>query len=224
MSATKVAEDIELIIDDIGNGGGNPPPVLPHGGGGDGDAHKKGQPPSPAQRPYHTAIILGMVSITMFFMALAAAFLVRKMGKDWVPVQIPVMVWINTVVLLASSGTTELSRRRLGNGDTKGFRAYWRVTTALGFLFVLGQIVAWRELVDLGFYVGSNPASSFFYVFTAAHGLHLLGGIGALLYVLFRNFDKTKLTRDVAVEITSHYWHFMDGLWLFLLALLYFGR
>jgi cytochrome c oxidase subunit 3 len=125
---------------------------------------------------------------------------------------------------LASSGTLELARRKLAESDLKGFRILWEVTTALGILFLAGQVVAWRELVAKGFYVSTNPASSFFYIFTAAHGVHLLGGVGALLYVLFRNFDKTKLTKSVAAEVTSYYWHFMDGLWLFLLALLYLGK
>jgi cytochrome c oxidase subunit 3 len=134
------------------------------------------------------------------------------------------MVWVNTIVLLASSGTLDLARRKLAKANPKGFRRFWQVTTGLGLLFLAGQVVAWRELVAKGFYVSTNPASSFFYIFTAAHGLHLLGGVGALLYVLFRNFDKTRLTQSVAAEVTSHYWHFMDGLWLFLLALLYLGK
>jgi cytochrome c oxidase subunit 3 len=101
----------------------------------------------------------------------------------------------------------------------------WRVTTALGVAFLVGQVVAWRELVQMGFYVGSNPSSSFFYVFTAAHAAHVIGGVLALFYVLFRNFSKTngRLSLPVAAEVTSYYWHFMDGLWLFLLALLFFG-
>jgi cytochrome c oxidase subunit III len=160
----------------------------------------------------------------MFFMALAVTFLVRKMGSDWVPVHLPFMVWVNTIVLLASSGTLELARRKQAIGDLKGFRRLWEVTTALGLLFLIGQIVAWRELVAKGFYVSTNPASSFFYIFTAAHGVHLMGGVGALLYVLFRNFANKPLTQPVAAEVTSHYWHFMDGLWLFLLALLYLGK
>jgi cytochrome c oxidase subunit III len=90
--------------------------------------------------------------------------------------------------------------------------------------FVVGQVVAWRDLVQMGFYVGSNPSSSFFYVFTAAHAAHLIGGILALFYVLFRDFRKTaRLSLPVAAEVTSYYWHFMDGLWLFLVALLFFG-
>ena len=100
-----------------------------------------------------------------------------------------------------------------------------RATTVLGVAFLIGQVVAWRDLVQMGFYVGSNPSSSFFYVFTATHAAHLIGGILALFYVLFRDFRKTarRLSLPVAAEITSYYWHFMDGLWLFLLTLLFFG-
>jgi cytochrome c oxidase subunit 3 len=224
MPATHVVDDIELIIEDIGGGGGNKPPAGDDGGGGDGEGNKRRKPAPISPRRYQTAVILAMISIVMFFMGLAATFLVRKMGRDWVPVQLPFMVWINTVVLLASSGTMELARRKQAAADLQGFLTFWRVTTALGALFLIGQIVAWSQLVAKGFYVSTNPASSFFYIFTAAHGVHVLGGVGALLYVLLRNFDKTKLTRDVAAEVTSHYWHFMDGLWLFLLALLYLGK
>jgi cytochrome c oxidase subunit III len=224
MPGTHVVDDIELIIEDIGGGGGNKPPAGDDGGGGDGEGSKRRKPAPISPRRYHTAVILAMISIVMFFMGLAATFLVRKMGSDWVPVELPFMVWINTVVLLASSGTMELARRKQAAAGLQGFLTLWRVTTALGVLFLIGQVVAWRELVAKGFYVSTNPASSFFYIFTAAHGVHVLGGVGALLYVLLRNFDKTKLTREVAAEVTSHYWHFMDGLWLFLLALLYLGK
>jgi cytochrome c oxidase subunit III len=224
MPTIQAPDDIELIIEDIGGGGGNPPPAGGDRGGGDNDANKRRKPTPTSPRRYQTAVILAMLSIVMFFMALAAAFLVRKMATDWVPVHLPFMVWVNTIVLLASSGTIELARRKQAEGDLKGFRTLWQVTTGLGVLFLIGQLIAWRELVAKGFYVSTNPASSFFYIFTAAHGVHLLGGVGALCYVLFRNFEKTKLTQSVAAEVTSHYWHFMDGLWLFLLALLYLGK
>jgi cytochrome c oxidase subunit III len=224
MPGTHAVDDIELIIEDIGGGGGNKPPTGDDHGGGDGDPHKRRRPAPTSPRRYQTAVVLAMLSIVMFFMALAVTFLVRKMGTDWVPVQLPFMVWVNTIVLLASSGTLELARRKQTAGDLKGFRRLWEVTSALGVLFLIGQIVAWRELVAKGFYVSTNPASSFFYIFTAAHGVHLMGGVGALLYVLFRNFANKPLTQSVAAEVTSHYWHFMDGLWLFLLALLYLGK
>jgi cytochrome c oxidase subunit 3 len=112
----------------------------------------------------------------------------------------------------------------LAAGDSDGFRKLWKMTTVLGGLFLVGQLVAWRQLVVQGVYVATNPASSFFYIFTAAHGIHVIGGVCALLYVLLRNFDKTKVPRPVAAEVTSYYWHFMDGLWVFLLALLWLGN
>jgi cytochrome c oxidase subunit 3 len=220
MPATRVVDDIELIIEDIGGGGGNRPPA--GGDGGEGDKRRRPGPPSP--RRYYTAIALAIVSILMFFMALASAYIIRKAGNDWVPVHLPTVVWANTLALLASSATMELARRRLAEANIKSFRTLWQATTGLGFLFLVGQIVAWRQLVLQGVYVSTNPASSFFYIFTAAHGLHLLGGVGALLYVLFRAFEKTQLSRATAAEVTSYYWHFMDGLWVFLLALLYLGK
>ncbi len=160
----------------------------------------------------------------MFFMALASAFLVRKGSPDWVPVHIPWLMWVNTLVLLASSGTLELARKRLGRADVAGFQKMWLVTTILGVVFLAGQVVAWRMLVRQGIYLASNPASSFFYVFTGAHGVHLLGGVGGLIYVVRRDFEVAKVTRTVAAEVLSYYWHFMDALWLFLLALIYVGK
>ena len=118
----------------------------------------------------------------------------------------------------------ELARRRLALADVNRFRTLWFGATALGLVFLAGQLVAWGQLISQGVYMASNQASSFFYVFTGLHGLHLLGGVAALLYVSFRKFEKASVSLSVAAEVTSYYWHFMDGLWLFLLALLYFGR
>ena len=159
----------------------------------------------------------------MFFMALTSAFLVRRAANDWVPVHLPMVVWLNTAVLLASSASLEMARKRLARGNLNGFQSLWRATTGLGILFLIGQLVAWRQLVAQGVYVSVNPASSFFYIFTGAHGLHILGGVAALLYVLYRAFERGNVSRELAAEITSYYWHFMDGLWLFLLALLSVG-
>jgi cytochrome c oxidase subunit 3 len=228
MPGTDVLDEIDLVVEDIGHGGGGKPPERDeHRGGGGDDGSFRPRRPSPSQsgqRRYQTAILLGMVSICMFFMALSAAFLVRKTGKDWVNFKLPSIIWVNTIVLLTSSLTIDLARRRLALNDLVGFKTMWRATTALGVAFVVGQVVAWRDLVQIGFYVGSNPSSSFFYVFTAAHAAHLIGGILALFYVLFRDFRKTaRLSLPVAAEVTSYYWHFMDGLWLFLVALLFFG-
>jgi cytochrome c oxidase subunit 3 len=222
MPGTTAVPDIELIIED-GGGGPTPPP----GGGDDGDDGKRRRPGGrPSPNRYYTGIALGIVSILMFFMALASAFLVRRgTSGDWIPVHLPAVLWINTLALIASSFTLERARRSLSRLDVAGFRKLWALTTGLGALFLIGQLVAWRQLVAQGVFMASNPASSFFYIFTAAHGVHLLGGVGALVYVLVRKFDnKRSIALPTAAEVASYYWHFMDGLWVFLLALLYLGK
>ena len=223
MPGTTSVQDIELIVEKkpSNGGGGDLPPVDRDGGGDDGKRPRGGRP---SPKRYYTGMALGIVSILMFFMALASAFLVRRGSGDWVPVHIPTLLWINTAVLLVSSATLEMSRNRLAKGQLNAYKNLWLVTTALGVTFLVGQVVAWRLLAAQGIYLASNPASSFFYIFTGAHALHLLGGVAALLYVAKRNFDEAQITRSVAAEVTSHYWHFMDALWLFLLALLYLGK
>src|SRR6266705_2831565 len=224
MPGTIAPPDIEIIIEDSrGGGGGRPPSGGDDGGDDDHGKRRRGEPPSP--RRFSTAIAIGMVSILMFFMALASAFLVLHHGsRVWVAVRLPWILWVNTAVLLGSSLTLERARLRLSLGDVSGFRKLWSVTTVLGLLFVAGQLIAWRQLVTQGVYIASNQASSFFYIFTGAHAVHLLGGVGALLYVSFRKFEKANILLSHAAEITSYYWHFMDGLWIFLLALLYLGK
>lgn len=223
MPGTTTADKIDLIIEKKGGGGGGPvPPSGGNGGGGDDGKKKPNRPLDPGR--YYVGIAIGIVAVLMFFMALASAFLVRKGSPDWVPVHIPWLLWVNTLVLLASSGTLEMARKRLGRTDVAGFQRMWLVTTFLGIIFLTGQVVAWRMLAQQGIYLASNPASSFFYVFTGAHAAHLLGGVGALIYVARRNFDAAKITRTVAAEVASYYWHFMDALWLFLLALMYLGK
>src|SRR5205814_2138961 len=227
MPGTTPVPDIEVIAEDIGGGGGGPTPPPDGGDDGDGggDDRNRRRRWSPSPKRYSTAITIGIVSILMFFMALSSAFIVLRRGSDlWMTVHLPRILWANTCVLLASSFTLESARQRLYLADASGFRKFWLVTTALGFLFVAGQLVAWRQLVAEGVYIASDQASSFFYIFTGAHGVHLLGGVAALLFVLLRNFEKSQISMSLAAEITSYYWHFMDGLWIFLFALLYLGK
>ncbi len=222
MPGTTAAQDIELIIENVGGGGGGTPPAGGDDGGDDGKRRRRW---SPSPKRYSTGIAIALVSILMFFMALTSAFIVLRRGSNlWVAIHLPRVLWVNTFVLLGSSYTLEVARRRLSLADLSGFRKFWSVTTALGLLFVAGQFVAWRQLVAQGLYIASNQASSFFYIFTGAHAVHLLGGVGALLFVSLRKFEKAGVSLPTAAETTSYYWHFMDGLWIFLLALLYLGK
>ena len=223
MPGTTLVDEIELVLEDISGRGGGTPPL---GGGDDGgEFGRRRGPQVPPSRRYATAIILGMVSIVMFFMGMVAAFLfLRATSRQWVPLHLPSIVWLNSAILITSSAIMEMARRRLGVADVPKFRKLWVAATVLGGLFLAGQLLAWRQMVSAGFYVATNQATSFFYIFTGLHGLHLFGGICALLYVSLRRFERAAVSRAVAAEVASYYWHFMDGLWIFLLALLYLGK
>jgi cytochrome c oxidase subunit III len=215
-------EEVELI--GTGKGGGGTPPGGDDGfGGGDEWKGPSGSARVP-QRAYVTGMVIALSGILMFFMALVSAYIVRKdmPNSAWVQLNVPRVLWLNTLILIASSFTLARSRARLLADDLPGFRHWWSVTTILGVFFLIGQVIAWRQLAAAGLFLATNPASSFFYVFTAAHGLHLLGGVLALLYIAFR--PTHRLTRGTATEIVSMYWHFMDGLWVFLFLLLLLGR
>jgi cytochrome c oxidase subunit 3 len=214
-----VAEELELQPE-RGYVGGVPPGGCA-GGGDDGQGGGRSIP----RRAYMTGITLALAGIMMFFMALTSSFIVRKgTGTDWQAFGMPRILWANTALLLVSSLTLEMARRQLARGVMSAFRNLWALTTGLGLLFVGGQLVAWHQLRAAGVYLSTNPSSSFFYVFTAAHGLHLLGGIFALLFVAFRSWKRSRTTQAIGAEVAGIYWHFLDGLWVFLLLLLSLGR
>ncbi len=165
---------------------------------------------------------MALVAIVMLFAAFTSAMVVRKGGSsDWAAIALPQVLYFNTVILLASSVALEISRRALAAGMASRFKVWLYATSILGVAFIGGQLVAWRELASRGVYLSTNPSSSFFYLLTAAHGLHLLGGLIALFYLVWRAPQLAAgLKKRVAVDVTSLYWHFMDGLWIYLLILL----
>jgi len=211
MAGRAATEELELI--EVGGAGG-----ADRGDGGWGP--DEGGAPAPPQRVYLTGIWLALASILMFFTALVSAYVVRQgISTDWAPFPLPGILWGNTLVLLASSVTLERARRLMGRGDEDAFRRWWLGTTVLGLLFLVGQVVAWGQLASAGVYLASNPSSSFFYVLTTAHGLHLLGGIAALLYIGFRK-ELQRASVATATTAAAAYWHFLGGLWVLLFGLL----
>ena len=217
-----VTDDIELIR--TTGGGGSSSRGGKGSGGNGGDGSSSGGSGSVPQRTYITGMTVGLGGILMFFMALVSAYIVRRdiPNSGWHALALPRILWLNTAVLIASSFTLVRARKLFKANDQQGFRYWWAVTTVLGVFFLAGQIIAWRQLAAAGLFLATNPSSSFFYVFTAAHGLHLLGGVCALAYILFR--PTHRLTTGTATEVASMYWHFMDGLWVFLFLLFLQGR
>jgi len=179
------------------------------------------------QRAYVTGMLIALSGVAMFFMALISAAVVRKGSPsgDWRPLLVSGwlarILWLNTAVLVASSITLLHARSRARASDEAGFRLWWIVTSALGICFLAGQLLAWRQLVSAGLYLATNPSSSFFYLITAAHGVHLAGGIIALFVVVFR--PARRMAQGTAVEIASMYWHAMDAIWIFLFFFLISG-
>ncbi|MGH9862919.1 MAG: cytochrome c oxidase subunit 3 [Candidatus Acidiferrales bacterium] len=218
MTAKTATEELELT--DVGHDEHGPDE--PRSGGNGGGAALPAMP----QHAYLTGIILALAAITMFFLALTSSFIVRKgLADDWVAFPLPPILWLNTALLLASSVSLERARRELRRGERGRFQRWWALTTALGLGFLAGQLIAWQQLAAAGVYLASNPSSSFFYVLTGSHGLHLLGGVIALSVVGFRpRREDARLSQTTAARVAGVYWHFMGGLWVYLLLLLLLGQ
>jgi cytochrome c oxidase subunit 3 len=171
---------------------------------------------------------VAMASILMLFVALTSAYIVRQIptsDSDWVAIRLPSVLWVNTLLLLVSSVTIELAGRSLKADDYSGLKRWLTITTLLGIAFLVGQVAAWRLLAAQGVYLSTNPHSSFFYLLTSLHGIHLLGGVVALALVTTGVLRmRIGARRRVAIGVTTLYWHFMDGLWIYLFALLFFWR
>src|SRR5579864_3705696 len=202
-----------------GSGNGGPRNLVPSEG--DPRAVKDYSPP-----PSSTGIWVVLASITMTFAAFTSALIVRQgSAADWRHLTLPGILYVNTLVLLASSVTLEVARRQVGAfmrgvGTQVTNPTRWLyITLFLGLLFVAGQYVAWLQLRSQGLYLATNPNSSFFYVLTAMHALHVSGGLGGLVRVIHRL--NNSILRKSTLDATAHYWHFMDALWLYLLVLLW---
>lgn len=194
---------------------GPPPPAPDDPGGGSGGGR------GASRRATFTGLFVAMASIVMFFAAFTSALVVRRgLSNDWLPTPLPGILWLNTALLLASSAALEMGRRALRAGAREAFNRYWTGGTLLGALFLGGQYLAWQQLLGAGIYISTNPSSSFFYLLTAVHALHIAGGMAALLYV---NVQALRLrlgpSKRTAVDVTAVYWHFVDVLWIYLLLL-----
>src|SRR5512141_150177 len=224
-------------VDDIGN----KPPLPPETGGG--DDGRGGDVPDYGAR---LGLICAIATVCMVFISLTSAYVVRQglptfdgtsntYVRDWGRVDLPwLLLGINTFILLLSSVSMEIARRRAARaaalapvksipgislGDEKDF-PWLGVTVLLGFAFLAGQFLAWSEMHTRGFYVNTNPSSSFAFLLTIAHAVHLGGGVIALLWAGSSWLLKRPVeARRIAVDITAWYWHFMAVLWIYIFAL-----
>ena len=210
-------------------GSGWPKAPGPNGNGSNGNGRGKwfGDEKHFSKDTYRITTWILLAAIVMMFVALVSSYIFLSGDQQWQPVRMPRTFIVSTGLILFSSATMEAARRNLHKADNRGSGRWLWITLLLGFAFVGLQLLGWKQLVASGVYVSGNPHSSFFYLFTGAHGLHLLGGMTALSYLALRarrvllGVDNEK--RLAATDSISLYWHFMDGLWvsLFLLLLLW---
>lgn len=205
-------------------GGGNGKDPGGGGGGGRRDDWTPGR--------YRIGVFVGIASILMMFSALASAYVVRSglPGRAWEQTPVSPFLWLSTALIVLSSFTIAFALRALRRHEGAAFRRWLGLTLALGIGFLASQLLAWRQLVAGGFYLASNPHSSFFYVLTGLHGVHLVGGIAGLAYVLSKALRSSagggrgEVRLRTLADVVAIYWHFMDGLWVFLFLLLFLWR
>ena len=187
----------------------------------EGDGIRGNRGPTP--ETYRLGMWLGLASVSMMFIGFSSAYILERGSHTlWRPMSPPSLVWINTITLMMSSVTLELARRAIEPSELK---RWMTVTCLLGVVFLVCQLWVWRFLSNQGIYLSGNPHSSFFYLLTGVHGVHLLGGVIAMLYLTVGCWSGVSDGRGrTALDVTALYWHFMDGLWIYLLALLFFWR
>jgi cytochrome c oxidase subunit 3 len=194
-------------------------------------------------------LLVALTPVLMLFVSFSSAYIVRQglptldprtnaLVRDWIPVTLPKLLLINTGVLILSSLFMELARRQIKGqvapasiaahpGVSVGdqVRIPWlAITLILGLTFLFGQWTAWRQLAAGGFYVATTPSSSFVYLLTGTHAIHLMGGVLALFVAGVASMMRRSVaTRSIVVDVTAWYWHFMAGLWIYILCLLEFA-
>ena len=227
---------------------GRLPPVL--GGGGD-DRPGRGLPDYPTRlRRARLGLLVALTPVLMLFVSFTSAYIVRQglptfdprtnqLVRDWIPVKLPALLLVNTGILLLSSIGMELARRQSkgeaavhdvavtpeGSQGSEKKMPWLAMTLVLGLCFLFGQWMAWRQLAARGFYVSSTPSSSFVYLLTGTHAVHLMGGVLALFVAAAASLLRLSRTRlGIVVDVTAWYWHFMAALWVYILCLLEFAR
>lgn len=159
--------------------------------------------------------------ITSMFGLFFSAYVQRMELNDWTRVQEPAVLWVNTLVLVLASVAMNQALRAARRDEVAATRRALIVAGVFSFAFLGGQLLAWEQLREAGFYMRGNPAAAFFYLLTAIHGLHLIGG----LWVWGRTSNRLRTAKGLgemrlSVELCTVYWHFLLLVWLFLFALL----
>jgi len=221
VTSTKTAEKRETR-----SGGGSRFPG-PNGKGpkrnGNGDG-RRGPRRGLSPEAYRLTMWVVIAAIVMMFAALSSAYIILSFDAERPRVTMPRMFFLSTGIIILSSFTIETAKRSLKRENESRYRGWTIATLMLGLVFLAAQVMGWRELAAQGVYFASHPHSTFFYFFTAVHGVHLLGGIAGLSFLTIRARRSGRATkvirRETSAGLMSLYWHTMDALWIWLFLLL----
>jgi len=180
-------------------------------------------------RSYKLILLFAMVSMTMMFAGLTSAFVVSKSRVDWLKdFQLPNAFYISTIVIIGCSVTFYLAKKAIQKDNQSQTTIMLLVTLALGILFVVLQFVGFGQIVESGYYFTGSESSittTFLYIVTLMHLLHLAGGLISLLIIIYNHFkQKYNSSQTLGIELGAMYWHFLDFLWVYLFVFLYFFK
>jgi cytochrome c oxidase subunit III len=176
---------------------------------------------APSLPPAKIGLGVFLAVVGSLFALFISAYSMRMNMVDWRALPVPSLLWFNTGVLILSSIALQWAYMAARRNDMDGVIIGLCAGGASALIFLAGQLLAWRQLSLAGYFVESNPANSFFYLITAVHGLHLMGGLVALGRTIAKVWRGVEMTRvRLSVELCAIYWHFLLLVWLVLLALL----
>ena len=170
--------------------------------------------------PHKFTLWVAIGSILMMFAGLTSAYIVKRSQASWLMIEIPMMFWYSTATILASSVTVQLALKALKKREMINYKRLLVVTAVLGVLFIVLQIVGFRQFAAQDIRLvgaGSNASYSFLLAISGLHGVHVLGGVVALVVITIRALNSsTRSYSTVPLEIAATYWHFVDALWIYL--------
>lgn len=171
--------------------------------------------------PHKFTLWVGIGSLLMMFAGFTSAYIVKRNLANWQTFELPSFFWYSTIAILASSATIYLAEKAFKQREMKKYRSLVVSTLVLGVLFILFQLLGFKELYAHEVTLTGNVSYSFMYVIVLVHAAHVLGGIIALMLLFAKAFSrKTRTYNSVPVELVSTYWHFVDVLWIYLLIFL----
>ena len=178
-----------------------------------------------SMHPKKFALWLFIVTVIMIFAALTSAYIVRQADGNWVIFELPRLFLVTTAIILVSSVTMHWAYVSVKKENLDSAKSAIALTTILGIGFLVGQYLAWGELVKNIIHLVGNPSGSFVYVISGLHGLHIVGGVVFLIVVLVSVFQvKIHSKNLLRIEMCATYWHFLGGLWLYLFVFLLLNR